>query len=50
MTFIAFKGATSYELQIGVFWIKFCFLMGGHWKWHTFFSRFKLGIDKEIAK
>ena len=48
MTIIAFKGATSYELQIGKFYVKFCYLMGGNWKWYTFFNRFIFGIDKEL--
>lgn len=36
----AIKGATAYELQIGPFYVQFCYLMGGDWKWYTFFSRF----------
>jgi len=36
------KGSTSYELQIGLWVFRYCFLYGGHWK-HPFQpSRFSL--------
>ena len=35
MTFVYFKGATAYELQIGRLYVKVVHLMGGGWKWHS---------------
>jgi hypothetical protein len=46
MIMIYFKGATSHELQIGPYWITWCFLRGGYWKHWYQLDRFKLGIDK----
>ncbi len=38
------KGATSYDLQIGKYWVSWCFLKGGNWKSYFQFSRWKLTI------
>ena len=42
------KGCTSYEFQIGKFYFRFCHLMGGKWKWYTFFRRIQIKRDKTI--
>lgn len=42
---IFMKGATAYEWQIGKFYGGFVFLMGGEWKWYTFFKRFYFRVD-----
>jgi len=47
MTFIYFKGATRYELQIGKFWFTWCHLYGGSWKHWWQLDRFSFGIEND---
>lgn len=47
MTFVAFKGATAYEVQIGRLWAKFVHLRGGGWDGAKPRERISIGWDRE---
>jgi len=39
------KSAIGYEWQFGRWYGRFCTLMGGNWKWYTFWDRWSFGWD-----
>lgn len=47
MTFVSFKGATAYEVQIGRLWVKFTHLRGGGWDGTKLRERISAGWDRE---
>lgn len=47
MTFVMFKGATAYDVQIGRLWAKFVHLRGGGWKCARICDRIKIGWERE---
>lgn len=43
MKFVAFKGPTAYEFQMGRFWARLVHLRGGHWSRFFVSGRFGMG-------
>lgn len=44
-TFVAFKGITAYEVQVGRAWAKVVHLRGHHWRFRPW-RRFSFGWDR----